>query len=235
MPPLGRGKVMYIGADVTHPLSENEPSVVGVAALYDLTGFRYNCSVRLQGARDEMIRDLENIVQRQLLLYKQYNGALPERIMYYRDGVSDGQFAEILTIELQALHAAIARVEPGYKPAVTFIVVQKRHHTRFFPQPGCPTEGKNGNVPPGTIVDSEITTPDRYEFYLVSHAAVQGVAKPTKYVVLYDDSNCHPDSLQALTYNLCHLFARCNRAVSYPAPTYYAHLAAYRGRVYIKE
>ncbi|XP_061517134.1 protein argonaute-2 [Anopheles gambiae] len=235
VPPLGRGKVMYIGADVTHPLSENEPSVVGVAALYDLTGFRYNCSVRLQGARDEMIRDLENIVQRQLLLYKQYNGALPERIMYYRDGVSDGQFAEILTIELQALHAAIARVEPGYKPAVTFIVVQKRHHTRFFPQPGCPTEGKNGNVPPGTIVDSEITTPDRYEFYLVSHAAVQGVAKPTKYVVLYDDSNCHPDSLQALTYNLCHLFARCNRAVSYPAPTYYAHLAAYRGRVYIKD
>ncbi|XP_053658864.1 protein argonaute-2-like [Anopheles marshallii] len=235
VPPLGRGKVMYIGADVTHPLSDDVPSVVGVTALYDLIGFRYNCSVRLQGARDEMIRDLENIVHRQLLLYQQYNGDLPERIMYYRDGVSDGQFSEILTIELQALHAAISRAKPGYKPAVTFIVVQKRHHTRFFPHGNCPSDGKNCNVPPGTVVDSEITLPDRYEFYLVSHAAVQGVAKPTKYVVLYDDSNCSPDHLQALTYNLCHLFARCNRSVSYPAPTYYAHLAAYRGRVYIKD
>ncbi|XP_052901127.1 protein argonaute-2-like [Anopheles moucheti] len=235
VPPLGRGNVMYIGADVTHPLSDDVPSVVGVTALYDLIGFRYNCSVRLQGARDEMIRDLENIVHRQLMLYQQYNGNLPERIMYYRDGVSDGQFSEILTIELQALHAAIARIKPGYKPAVTFIVVQKRHHTRFFPHGNCPSDGKNCNVPPGTVVDSEITMPDRYEFYLVSHAAVQGVAKPTKYVVLYDDSNCHPDHLQALTYNLCHLFARCNRSVSYPAPTYYAHLAAYRGRVYIKD
>ncbi|KFB40608.1 AGAP011537-PA-like protein [Anopheles sinensis] len=235
VPPAFRGKVMYIGADVTHPFSDDVPSVVGVSAVYDLVGFRYNCSIRLQGARDEMIRDLENIVHRQLLLYRDYNGDFPERIMYYRDGVSDGQFAEVLTIELQALHAAIARAKPGYKPAVSFIVVQKRHHTRFFPQAGCPAEGKNNNVPPGTIVDREITAPDRFEFYLVSHAAVQGVAKPTKYVVLYDDSNCNPDQLQALTYNLCHMFARCNRAVSYPAPTYYAHLAAYRGRVYIKE
>uniref|UniRef100_A0A182Q0K1 Argonaute 2 n=1 Tax=Anopheles farauti TaxID=69004 RepID=A0A182Q0K1_9DIPT len=235
IPPLGKGQVMYIGADVTHPLGDDTPSVVGVAALYDKNGFRYNCSVRLQDARDEMIRDLENIVHRQLQLYQHANGALPEKIMYYRDGVSDGQFSEILTIELSALHAAIARVKPGYKPAVTFIVVQKRHHTRFFPHGNCPTEGRNGNVMPGTIVDSEITAPDRYEFYLVSHAAVQGVAKPTKYVVLYDDSNSNPDQLQAMTYNLCHLFARCNRAVSYPAPTYYAHLAAFRGRVYIKD
>jgi len=32
---------------------------------------------------------------------------------------------------------------------------------------------------------------------------------------------------------LCHMFPRCNRSVSYPAPAYLAHLAAARGRVYI--
>ncbi|EDW29146.1 GL18572 [Drosophila persimilis] len=36
-----------------------------------------------------------------------------------------------------------------------------------------------------------------------------------------------------MTHNLCHLFPRCNRAVSYPAPAYLAHLAAARGRVYL--
>ena len=33
-----------------------------------------------------------------------------------------------------------------------------------------------------------------------------------------------------MTYYLCHLYARCERSVSYPAPTYYAHLAAARAR-----
>lgn len=238
-PPISRKSVMYIGADVTHPSPEqtNIPSVVGVAASYDLEGFRYSCCYRLQNAKDEMIRDLENIVCKQLKQFQQQNKILPESIMYYRDGVSEGQFSEILTIELRAIQAAAATVStnPNYKPKITFIVVQKRHHARFFPTAKCPTEGRNNNVPPGTIVDRYITAPNQYQFFLVSHAAVQGVAKPTKYCVLWDDENCHPDQLQALTYNLCHMFARCNRSVSYPAPTYYAHLAAYRGRVYIKD
>jgi eukaryotic translation initiation factor 2C len=25
------------------------------------------------------------------------------------------------------------QINAGYKPAITFVVVQKRHHTRFFP------------------------------------------------------------------------------------------------------
>ena len=41
-----------------------------------------------------------------------------------------------------------------------------------------------------------------------------------------------PDELQSLTYYLCHMYARCQRSVSYPAPTYYAHLAAFRARVH---
>lgn len=239
-PPMIRRKVMFVGADVTHPSPEQTtiPSVVGVAASYDLEGFRYNCCYRLQNPKDEMIRDLENIIKKQLMHYKNTNGGeLPELIMYYRDGVSEGQFSEILTIELNAIQSAIASMNPGnrVKVGVTFIVVQKRHHARFFPTQNTPTEGKNNNLPPGTIVDKQITAPNQYQFFLISHQAVQGVAKPTKYCVLYDDANSNPDQLQAVTYALCHLFARCNRAVSYPAPTYYAHLAAFRGRVYIKD
>ena len=40
---------------------------------------------------------------------------------------------------------------------------------------------------------------------------------------------------QALTYYLCHLYSRCERSVSYPAPTYYAHLAAFRAREHHNE
>lgn len=72
------------------------------------------------------------------------------------------------------------------------------------------------------------------DFYLVSHASIQGVAKPTKYCTLWDDNSMSNDEIEQLTYFLCHMFTRCNRSVSYPAPTYYAHLAAARAKVYIE-
>jgi len=36
-----------------------------------------------------------------------------------------------------------------------------------------------------------------------------------------------------LTYYLCHVYARCTRSVSYPAPAYYAHLATDRARAHL--
>lgn len=41
------------------------------------------------------------------------------------------------------------------------------------------------------------------------------------------------DDIETLTYYLCYMFSRCTRSVSYPAPTYYAHLAAFRARALI--
>lgn len=138
--------------------------------------------------------------------------------------------------EVQAIRRACSRLEnQTYKPKITFLVVQKRHHTRFFPTNPRDSHDKNFNVPAGTCVDTTITHPTAQDFYLVSHASIQGVAKPTKYRTLWDDADMSEDEIEQLTYFLCHLFTRCNRSVSYPAPTYYAHLAAARAKVYCDE
>lgn len=242
IPSVQKVPYMLIGADVTHPSPDQTaiPSVVGVAASNDIHAFRYNMCWRLQNPKQEMIQDLDAIIEEQLKYFQGTVGGanklLPKKILYFRDGVSEGQFQEVLNVEYNAMCRAFQKFGSDYKPAVTFIVVQKRHHTRFFPgKSGCGRDDRrNNNVPPGLIVDTEITHPNETQFYLVSHQSIQGVAKPTKYCLLKDDSNISMDELQALTYNLCHMFARCNRSVSYPAPTYYAHLAAYRGRVYIE-
>lgn len=180
-----------------------------------------------------MIKDFEEIIKEQLRFYKEKNGRLPEKILYFRDGVSEGQFQELMATEFQAMRRACQSFQMT-NCKMTVVVVQKRHHTRFFPGQSGIGDRKNNNVPAGTIVDTQITYPNETHYYLVSHQSIQGVAKPTKYCVLCDESNINIDDLQALTYNLCHMFTRCNRSVSYPAPTYYAHLAAYRGRVYIE-
>lgn len=97
-------------------------------------------------------------------------------------------------------------MEQGYekKVQITVVVVQKRHHTRFFPgnTPVGRDDRKNNNVPAGTIVDQRIVRPTENQFYLVSHQSIQGVAKPTKYCILLDDGNHSIDDLQALTYNV---------------------------------
>ncbi|CAF2852203.1 unnamed protein product [Rotaria sp. Silwood2] len=95
--------------------------------------------------------------------------------------------------------------------------------------------GKSGNIPPGTTVDVAITHPTEYDFYLCSHAGIQGTSRPSHYHVLWDDNNFTSDELQALTYQLCHTYVRCTRSVSIPAPAYYAHLVAFRARYHLIE
>jgi eukaryotic translation initiation factor 2C len=56
----------------------------------------------------------------------------PMRIIFYRDGVSEGQFLPVLTYELMAIREACMKLETGYQPGITFVAVQKRHHTRLF-------------------------------------------------------------------------------------------------------
>uniref|UniRef100_A0A6M2DIC2 Putative germ-line stem cell division protein hiwi/piwi n=1 Tax=Xenopsylla cheopis TaxID=163159 RepID=A0A6M2DIC2_XENCH len=227
--------VMIVGADVTHPSPDQTdiPSVVGVAASHDPNAFKYNMIWRLQLPKIEIIEDLQSIMRDHLLKFYKDTRQKPQGIYFFRDGVSEGQFKQVLNSEFTAIRRACQSLEINYKPPITMLVVQKRHHTRFFPSE-ADAVGRNRNVPPGTVVDKSITHPTERDFYLVSHQSIQGVARPTKYKVLWDDNNLTEDQLQELTYFLCHMFSRCTRAVSYPTPTYYAHLAAYRGRIYIE-
>ncbi|XP_025198780.1 protein argonaute-2-like [Melanaphis sacchari] len=234
-PPSMEGAIIF-GADVTHPSPEQTtiPSVAAVAASHDVYGSQYNMEWRLQSPKVEIIQDLEDIVHIQLLKYKEKTKLVPKKIFYFRDGVSEGQFLQLLEYELVAIRRACLRLNINYKPSVTFLVVQKRHHTRMFPKFRCDMDGKFANVPSGTIIDTQITHPTELDFYLCSHASIQGTSRPTKYHLIWDDHNFTEDQLEQLTFYLCFMFVRCTRSVSYPAPTYYAHLAAFRARAYIE-
>ena len=63
------------------------------------------------------------------------SGRKPEKIIYFRDGVSEGQFTDVMLREMSAIQRACKSLEDGYEPGISFIVVQKRHNTRykFFP------------------------------------------------------------------------------------------------------
>ncbi|KAJ4708350.1 Protein argonaute like [Melia azedarach] len=243
---------IIFGADVTHPESGEDlsPSIAAVVASQDWPEVtKYAGLVCAQPHRQELIQDLfktwqepergtvtGGMIRELLLSFKKATGQKPLRIIFYRDGVSEGQFYQVLLYELDAIRKACASLEPSYQPPVTFIVVQKRHHTRLFSsnhKDGNSTD-KSGNILPGTVVDSKICHPTEFDFYLCSHAGIQGTSRPAHYHVLWDENNFTADEIQSLTNNLCYTYARCTRSVSVVPPAYYAHLAAYRARFYME-
>ena len=62
----------------------------------------------------------------------QHNTRYPDRIIIYRDGVSDGQLEIVVKYEIKQLLAAFKAIEINYEPTLTVIIVQKRINTRIF-------------------------------------------------------------------------------------------------------
>ncbi|KAF8364827.1 hypothetical protein HHK36_033197 [Tetracentron sinense] len=217
-------------------LSRRIPLVVASQDWPEVT--KYAGLVCAQAHRQELIQDLykSGKILEHLISFRRATGQKPQRIIFYRDGVSEGQFYQVLLYELDAIRKACASLEPNYQPPVTFVVVQKRHHTRLFANNHADRNAvdKSGNILPGTVVDSKICHPTEFDFYLCSHAGIQGTSRPAHYHVLWDENNFTADRLQSLTNNLCYTYARCTRSVSIVPPAYYAHQAAFRARFYME-
>ncbi|KAG0573427.1 hypothetical protein KC19_VG177800 [Ceratodon purpureus] len=194
--------------DVLHgsPGDVNVPSIAAVVATKNWPDvFHYSTQVRTQPAETEMIEGLYE----------------PGGDMV-RDGVSKSQFQECLEFEFTALKRACEDLEEGYNPGITFIVAQKRHSTRFFPQGNDKTQ--KGNCVPGTVVDKDACHPHNYDFFLISQNGFIGTSRPTHYHVLVtENKHLKPDDIQSVTNNLCYTFGRCTSAISMAAPAADAH------------
>ncbi|CAG5124840.1 unnamed protein product [Candidula unifasciata] len=227
--------VIFLGADVTHPPAGDtqKPSIAAVVGSMDAHPSRYSATVRIQDHRQEVIHDLSAMVKELLIQFYRTTSFKPTRIIFYRGGASEGQFSTVLGYELRAIRECCMKLEVDYQPGITFIVVQKRHHTRLFCANSNDRTGKGENIPAGTAVDQGITHPREFDFFLCSHAGVQGTSRPSHYHVLWDDNHFKADELQILTYQLCHTYVRCTRSVSIPAPAFYAHLVAFRARYHL--
>lgn len=224
---------LVLGIDVTHPSpgDSKAPSIGAAVGNIDIFPGKFAASIMVQKHRREAVVYLTDAIQRRVEAFYTHTQRKPERILVFRDGVAEGQFEEVMTEEVKNIRKACATLGgESFKPKITFVVVQKRHHSRFFCVNYQDGSGRAKNVPPGTVVDSVVTHPVQFDYFLCSHFGIQGTSRPAHYHVLMDENGFTPDELQAISYGLCHIYFRCNRSVSIPAPTYYAHLACARAR-----
>jgi hypothetical protein len=256
---IDEDKTMVVGIDVTHPSpgsATNAPSIAAMVASVDRWLGQWPAILRIQDtARQEMVSDLINMLKSRLRLWQDpchgKHVSLPENILVYRDGVSEGQYQLVLHEEVPLLRRACQEMYPKAAqdqglPRLTVIVVGKRHHTRFYATKEADAD-RSSNPGPGTVVDRGVTEARHWDFFLQAHAAIQGTARPAHYFVVLDEifraryvkTMPQPlrniaDVLEALTQSMCYTYGRATKAVSVCTPAYYADLVCERARCYLR-
>jgi len=215
--------LMVVGIDCYHDSGSKGRSVGGVVASMNDGLTKYYSRCTFQHNHGELMAQLKVCLVGALKNYCQVNGAPPARIMIYRDGVGDGQLPAVVEHEMPQILSCFKEIGTEYNPKVSIIVVKKRINSRFFADGGRELI----NPPPGTVVDSTVTRPEWYDFYLVSQSVNQGTVTPTHYNVIWDTQNLGPDKMQRLTYKLIHLYYNWPGTIRQPAPCMYAHKLAF--------
>lgn len=230
---------MLVGIDVSHgETSSSMESVAAVVASMDGSCAQYAAHISVQTAGQEIVASLEASMLSLLTTFRSRNsGMMPSCIIVYRDGVGEGQFSQVTGSELSAIRGAVELMgftEDAVK--ISIVICQKGHHTRLV------YEDSTAGVPmtyinpcPGLCVDASggansISSGHLNEFYLNSHVAIQGTAKPCKYTLVHDEIGFKISELELMTYWLTYLYCRANKSVSYASPAYYAHWASKRGK-----
>ncbi|KAL1722557.1 Piwi domain-containing protein [Schizophyllum commune] len=240
---------MIVGADVSHPApGQARPSMISLVYSTDADAVRYGAITDIQDARTERIENMERYAYDAIIAFAKRNNPdgnvkiFPARVVFYRDGISEGEFAEVAKREVAdfKVQKAVDELKSMGKalwseklegPQVTYIVVGKRHHVVFFPKTPQDGDNRTGNLPSGFVTDRGLDSPFAPDFFLQSHSAIQGTSRSSHYVILHDEiwKFRNIDAIKMLSFHLCHTYAKATRAVSIPAPVYYADLACARG------
>lgn len=182
---------------------------------------QWPADLRIQESRKEMVSELGSMLKSRLELWKIQgkHAAFPENLLVFRDGVSEGQYETVLNTELPLLRKACIDLYPPQDtkkglPHITIIIVGKRHHTRFYPTAVSDAD-RSGNPKNGTIVDRGVTEVRYWDFFLQSHTALQGTARPAHYYIVLDEifakRKVSPpfqnvaEMLEDLIHNMCYL------------------------------
>ncbi|KAL4660173.1 piwi-like protein 2 [Arapaima gigas] len=213
--------LMVIGVDVHHDPSKRNRSVMGFVASLNSLITQWYSRVAFQMPNEEIMSGFRVCLIAALQKYY-------EKIVVYRDGVSDSQLKMVELYEIPQLLECF-QTFPNYEPKLTFIVVQKRVKTTLYSLTGSDC----GSPPPGILLDHTITSKDWVDFYLLTHHTRQGRSLPTHYVCVYNTASLTPDHLQRLTFKMCHLYWNWSGTIRVPAPCKYAHKLAFLSGQYL--
>lgn len=199
---IASGKTMMVGYDVTHPTNlgpslfktdkdgkkTGPPSIVGIVSSIDKhlgqwPAQSWNNEPGVEMLDDRLVGGFEKCLDRWESTNnkpKTLKKPLPENIVIFRDGVSEGQFNTVIETELPHIRAACAKKYLNRPlPRISLIVSVKRHQTRFFPTDKDHIHSRSKSPKQGTVVDRGVTNVRFWDFFLQAHASLQGKLTPS--------------------------------------------------------
>lgn len=142
-------------------------SIISASACLDSSCMRMAQNIEIQSNKEDIINGsiLEDLTKTLLIQYYLSGNKIPQRMIIYRDGVSDGSFSRVQSQEIQSIRNAFLKFKEEIKgPSgdsvanihncvpITFVVCQTRNNIKIVPDNGEPGE----NVYSGTVVDRMI-------------------------------------------------------------------------------
>lgn len=208
---------IVLGADCYH--ARGNKSVAAVVSQFDDNFKRcYSVSSIQKREYEEIMKNVAQMVMQNVQNYVDTLKQTPQQIVFYRDGVGQGQIREILQKEVAQIVNALQQKYGNSRPKLLFIVVTKRIDDRFamFGQTHRNPEG-------GMIIAKEVVKPDHANFYMIAQKVTQGTANPCHYDIIYNESTLSLSDVFSLTYELTWNYTNWMGPVKVPAPVQYAH------------
>lgn len=221
--PMNDKPTMICGIDVFKKCREKGASYSAFVASMDkyCGKFHSECSWNTDG--DDLGAKLGQCVLNSIEQFKKMNSdTAPERIVIYRDGVSESQLPAVLSTECASIKEALEN--NGFPDTkLIFLVVNSTCNARFF----CKNGARNVNPDRGIVIDKGVVKESEYDFYIVPHGSRQGIQGPTRFHLLYSNDEIDSKSLYEVSYRLCYGYFNYGSSIKVPSPVLYAHKLAY--------
>ncbi|KAI6185484.1 hypothetical protein M3Y98_00028600 [Aphelenchoides besseyi] len=197
--------------------------------------------------RSEFYAQLQSIFKRCVSTFAAKRGKMPEKVVFYYTGLTEGQFENAYKLAIPMIKKGIRDANNDGDIPLILMAVQKMNNVRLFPKKislidriTCMflfyapqiASGRDYeyNVPFGTTVDTTIAHPVFTEFYQMPHSALKGTGRVPRYTILLDESNSSMDLIEGFTNALAFEHQIVSRATSLPTPVFVAEGYAQRGR-----
>ncbi|KAI6204136.1 hypothetical protein M3Y94_00637200 [Aphelenchoides besseyi] len=154
----------------------------------------------------------------------------PTHIVIYRSGVPKAEFCNLIRHEKEAIKKSLVDLKKKHRdaPAIGFtIVIVQKDNKRLYPS-------NNKNPTPGTVIFTDIVSPNYDEFVLVSQRGIIGTAIPVTYTVIADEpTHCkrvNVKELATITFFLAHLHNNVLGTTTLPSVLHHAVQITKRAR-----
>ena len=95
-----------------------------------------------------------------------------------------------------------------------YVKVDKNSKLNFFQKANNSYSG----VEAGVAIDSEITSDNVFDFFIITANARQGIPKAVNFVVIYADEDVNQEEIEEFCYKMCFMYFNWIGSVKLPAP-----------------